>query len=463
MSRRFIGLWLGLWLCACADPEDNQEETDAAVEPGGARNDASAAPGSADGGSPATGSDAAQSSDASGSGSSDAALGGDARGPGSSSDAGPSQDAGGSGDAAQPSTDAGPGPGPGPDAYKLDCGGSAVVLESAGPPKNRINYIIAGDGYTEADLGTTYMQHLNEMLKWIHMPALEPYTRYRKFINICALKVASPMSGIGTTRGNSAFGGYGNDETRLGYIEDAKVRDAMTRLLPKEIEVDWVAVVLNGNRWWNAGGRYMVWSGGHKDAGLAAMHEGGHSFQLLADEYGGNCTFSGDEARMRINVTKDSTNTAGKWSKWLDFTQTPGTGKQGIFEGGQYCDKGAFRPSQESVMNMLWDSSYFNAISLEQAVRVIYKAVKPIDSSTPTTVTAPGELVVDVVDPAVVKLEWFVDDQKQAATGRSLDVPGLKLASGMHTVRARAYDDTPWVRGDRKELEQSVSWTIQVP
>jgi hypothetical protein len=459
MSRRLVGLWLwlGLWLCACAGPEDKQDDLDAAAEPGAAREDAGQPQGSTDSGTPLPHADAAASSDAGGGSSSDAALGADARGPTPSSDAGSSPDA--SGDASPP----GPGPAPNPGAYKLDCGASALALESAGPPKNRINYVIAGDGYTEAELGTTYVQHLNEMLRWRFMPALEPYSRYRKFVNICALKVASPSSGIGTMRGNSAFGGYGNDETRLGYIEDAKVRDAMTKLLPKEIEVDWVAVVLNGNRWWNAGGRYMVWSGAHKDAGLAAMHEGGHSFQLLADEYGGNCTYSGDEARMRINVTKDGTNTAGKWTKWLDFTHTPGTGKQGIFEGGEYCDKGAFRPSQESVMNMLWDSSYFNAISLEQAVRVIYKAVKPIDSSTATTVTTPSELVVDVVDPAVIKLEWFVDEQKQAATGRSLDVPGLKLASGMHTIRARAFDDTPWVRGDRKELEQSVSWTIQVP
>ena len=85
------------------------------------------------------------------------------------------------------------------------------------------------------------------------------------------------------------------------------MRAAIQMLLPKEIEVDWTAVVLNGNRWWNAGGRFMVWSGGHKDAGLAAIHEGGHSFQQLADEYGGNCTFSGNtwrrhEARYELRT-----------------------------------------------------------------------------------------------------------------------------------------------------------------
>jgi hypothetical protein len=457
MSKQSAWLLASLWLCACADkPEDagrddDNIETDACVgsncddDPVGAR-DASMTLPPIDAGSSAA--DSASSDAQTMSGSRDASAA--------------SRDAAASSDSAAPAPDASAPVTAG--SYKLDCGASGLALESAGPPKNRVNYVIAGDGYTEADLSTTYVKHLNEMLRVRFMPALEPYSRYRKFVNICALKVASPSSGIGTMRGDSAFGGYGNDETRLGYIEDAKVKDAITRLLPKEIEVDWVGVVLNGNRWWNAGGRYMVWSGAHKDAGLAAMHEGGHSFQLLADEYGGDCTFSGSEAQMRINVTKDGMNTAGKWTKWFDFNQNPGTGIQGIYEGAQYCDKGAYRPSQESVMNSLWNSSAFNSISLEQAVRVIYGMVKPIDASSPASNSAPGELFVDVVDPAVIKLEWFVDEQKkEAATGRSLDVASLGLASGPHNIRARAYDDTPWVRGERKELEQSVSWTIQVP
>lgn len=455
MFKRSLWLFIGgLYLAACAGNEADKDTDEQAGEThgdaGGSTHDAGAndrdgADGS-NGSTPRTDAATMTGSD-SGAASNDAGL----------------RDAGQiAGDASQATPDGGTAPSAG--MYKLDCGASGIALESAGPPKNRVNYIIVGDGYSEADLGTTYMKHINEMLRVRFQPELEPYSKYRKFINICALKVASPSSGIGTTRGNSAFGGYGNDETRLGYIEDNKVRDAITKLLPKEIEADWVGVVLNSDRWWNAGGHYMVWSGAHKDAGLAAMHEGGHSYQLLADEYGGDCTFSGDEARMRVNVTKDGVNTAGKWSKWLDFNHTPGTGMQGIFEGGQYCDKGAFRPSKQSVMNMLWDSHYFNAISLENAVRLIYGMVKPIDSASPSTTTSPGELTVDVVDPAVIKLDWYVDEQLKAKDGgRALNVAALSLPAGAHMIRARAYDETTWVRGDRKELEQSVSWTIQVP
>jgi IgA Peptidase M64 len=363
-------------------------------------------------------------------------------------------------DASSPPDDGGAPDEPAP--YQLDCGRAGIALESAGPPLNRVNYVIVGDGYSEAELDTTYRTHLEAMLRVRFAPESEVFVRYRKFVNICALRTPSPRSGIGESRGDSAFGGYGNDQTRLGYVDDAKVRAAVQALAPRDMEVDWTAVVLNGDRWWNAGGALMVWSGGHPDAGLAAIHEGGHSFFRLADEYGGSCTFSGDEASLRINVTKDRLGSAGKWQKWLDFEHAPGTGKQGIFEGAQYCDRGAYRPTQDSVMNSLWRSAYLNAISREQAVRILYDLVDPIDEATPSTVTRADTLEVRVIDPAVIDVEWTVDEgSTPVATGARFDV--RTLDPGTHRVRARAVDRTDWVRGERQKLEQVVSWTLEVP
>jgi hypothetical protein len=75
-----------------------------------------------------------------------------------------------------------------------------------------------------------------------------------------------------------------------------------------------------------------------------------------------------------------------------------------------------------------------------------------------------------VIDPAVIKVEWSVDGGPVSAPddcGQSLDVGALGLASGSHTVTARAIDDTPWIPMDsphgREDLEQTVEWSIVVP
>src|ERR1700742_3623863 len=73
--------------------------------------------------------------------------------------------------------------------------GSATVvpLQVTGPPANRFNLVIAGDGYTEAEQAKFMQQvdkHLNIM--W----SIEPYKSYRNYINVYAIKIISGESGI---------------------------------------------------------------------------------------------------------------------------------------------------------------------------------------------------------------------------------------------------------------------------
>src|ERR1044072_8480593 len=73
--------------------------------------------------------------------------------------------------------------------------GSATVvpIQVTGPPANRFNLVIAGDGYTEAEQDKFMQQgdkHLNVM--W----SIEPYKSYRNYINVYAIKIISGDSGI---------------------------------------------------------------------------------------------------------------------------------------------------------------------------------------------------------------------------------------------------------------------------
>lgn len=454
-----------LGLIGCSDPDGSEP---------GANNGGS---GAVTSGAGASGGSAPQAGGASSTGGSGGGAGsstsGGAGAQGGTTSAGGSAGSGTGGGAGTGGSGLGGG---GPIDYELDCGADGIVLEGHGPPANRINYTIVGDGYNAADLETVYPMHLQEMLNG-HGTAgqngyvagrfaaeSEPYKTYRNFINICALKTVSVDSGITEGDGegwgvgctgapNTAFDGCGNDSSRLGYITNDKVYAAVDSMMPAATETDWVAVVMNDSEWWNSGGIPMVWSGGHGDAALAASHEGGHGFFHLGDEYG-------DCGGGRIN-TAGSADSGGKWNHWVGFDQTPGTGEQGAFE----CEgSGNYRPSDASVMNSLWESAWLNAISLEQAVRDIYEIVDPIDSSTPANTTTPMVLEVKVVDPAVIAVDWTVDGSP-AGTGATFDA--TTLASGTHEVVARAHDDTPWVPMDtphgREELEQTVEWTITVP
>ena len=83
----------------------------------------------------------------------------------------------------------------------------------------------------------------------------------------------------------------------------------------------------------------------------------------------------------------------------------------------------------------------FNPVSREQIAVGMYRYVKPIDSTVPAAgaVTNPGVLTVNVIDPAVINVDWTVDGTVKANGGTTFDTS--TLAAGSHTISAKAYDN----------------------
>jgi hypothetical protein len=363
-------------------------------------------------------------------------------------------------------------------AVPLDCGAMGVAIENSGPPKNRVNYVIVGDGYTQAQLETTFMSHIQTAMKKRFSEVIgQPYGRYRKFVNICAIKLPSANGPIGS--GATALDCSGDDQSRLANCNTSKVNAAIMANVPASFEVDWKAVVLNNERWWNTGATIMLWSGGNKDAAGAALHEGGHGFHQLADEYTGsesNCAREFNE----VNSTADPMKTAGKWDLWLGYDQAGATGMQTTVAGSRYCSSGQYRPTSNSMMNQLFGdkpNTSYNSVSREKMIMDIWRVVTPIDESTPPAgkLDAPVMLTVRVIDPAVVHVDWSVDGKVVKENGgEAFDLAAQGLGTGSHMITAKAYDTagmdlvryttgTQYGRMNWARSQQSVNWTIEVP
>lgn len=339
----------------------------------------------------------------------------------------------------------------------LDCGKDGWAVENHGDPKNRVNYVILGDGYTATTVETTLKTHIENALKRrFEHESGEPYGRYRNFVNICVMKAVSQNDGIGN--GPTAFDG-GNGGDRLAAVNESKVNAYIKANVPATFEVDWKAVVLNQSKWENTGSYLMLWSGGNADAPGAALHEGGHGFHQLADEYGSqtgcqnqkaSCGSSGT-VYSEPNSAGNCTTTDGKWDLWLGTTQKGlkvpdmgATGMQGTWQGSRYVGDGQYRPSCNSMMNSLFGNNVdtsFNSVSREQIIFSIWRAVTPIDSTEPPAgaVNNPPTLKVNVIDPAVINVDWTIDGQTTVNGGPSFSTAAL--AAGTHMISAKAYDN----------------------
>jgi len=272
--------------------------------------------------------------------------------------------------------------------------GEVLTLQRASVG-NGINIVFLGDGYSDKDMaaGGQYETLMKEAMESFF--AIEPYKTFRNRFNVYTVKAVSKHDRIGegyTTAFGTAFGNgtevSGDKEKCYEYaLKVPGITDTKNLLIP---------VMVNTRR--NAGTAYMSESmqssvaffssfGNHQDAFTAILqHEaGGHGFAFLADEY------YSYETAVPANVIEEYNrlyNTCG-WYSNVDFTNDPTKvrwsaflsddrykSQVGIYEGAALYKTGAYRPTEDSMMNE--DAPYFNAPSRW----AIYKRIMELSGET---------------------------------------------------------------------------------
>ncbi len=354
------------------------------------------------------------------------------------------------------------------------------TLINNGASSNRVDMIFIGDGYTSSQINSVYVDHINSTLDHFFNSSLgSPLTRYDKFFNVHRVNVISNESGADRPPENifkdtalDASYWWGGTERCL-YFNTTKANNAVAIALSGsgiDTNDGMLLGVVNDDKYGGCGGQWGVYAGANGSAREVALHEIGHSFANLADEYayGGPANYSGGEPGA-WNLTKNPS--TGKWDRWVGYVD-PDTniGAIGYYQGGGYSETGIYRPSDDSKMRAL--NRPFDAISREKFINDIYEEVDPLDSwlDNSSTLLDPNSLWVDTVDPSVINVKWFLDGNPLGLMGETLDLMSLGLGIGQYEFTAYSYDSIldhaftgdslDWWRLDATPLEQSVSWTV---
>ena len=378
-------------------------------------------------------------------------------------------------------------------AQTLDNNPTYAAVRATGPSANRVDMVFVGDGFTASQIETAYVAQIGDMLGYMFDSRLnDPFPRYSNFFNVHRVNVVSQQSGAddpnaGVTRDTALGATYNYDGVtdRLLYFNTAQANAAVNKALAgRGIDVDMRLGVVNAAKYGGGGGQWAVWAGANASATDVAVHELGHSFGGLQDEYsyGGPAAYAGSERNSFVNV---STTPQAKWGQWYGYDDpyhngTAGTSNMsvvGAYEGGQYSETGIFRPTQDSKMRSLFQP--FNAVSREELILDIFRDVDPLDGflSNAATLIDPDVIFVDTVDPAVIAVDWFLDgvlvsDGGPEAFDFAAYAADAGLAAGDYTFSALAYDtvldnafsglDFDWVRRDQSLLQQQVTWNVRL-
>jgi len=257
---------------------------------------------------------------------------------------------------------------------------------------NGIDVVLMGDAFSDRQIADgTYRSVMDKMAAAFFSE--EPYTTCRDLFNVYAVDVVSATEGY-EHAGQALSGWFGNG-TQVGG-NDTKCMDYARKVVGDDRMNDVLIIVaMNSPRY--AGTCYMYYpSGGDygcgtsvayfpigdDDEGLAQLvhHEaGGHGFAKLDDEY----SYDGEISQAEIEGKKN-VGPLGWW-KNVDFTSDPDEVKWtrflrderykfdglGVFEGACTYSKGAWRPTENSIMRH--NTGGYNAPSREAIWYRIHK------------------------------------------------------------------------------------------
>jgi len=175
---------------------------------------------------------------------------------------------------------------------------TSTTIVNNGPSANRIDLVTVGDGYTAAQMAT-YYSHVTNVINLFF--AQEPLNEYSTCFNVHRVDVASNESGVD----NDPTSGISRDTALDAGFWCADIE----RLLCVNTNKAWsyagsapaceqVLVLVNSSKYGGAGYTNLATvAGANSSAVEVALHEFGHSFAKLGDEYdyGGSTTYTGGE------------------------------------------------------------------------------------------------------------------------------------------------------------------------
>lgn len=343
------------------------------------------------------------------------------------------------------------------------------TLHEGGPSANRFDLALVGDGYTADQMDRWHddAQALTDAIL-----NTEPYRSHAGWLNIHRVDAVSQDAGVSydcdpeCTMRDTAFGTIFAMELVNRFIGTTYRTTPVFQLHQWEVAravsyVPWDAVIVVANTSHSGGMavHFATVPNSGSDWTETGVHEMGHAFGLLGDEYVEDYCIRSATLGLPENITDQGQ--APPWPQWID-TDTPlptpddraHRSVVGAFEGAYNCDD-LYRPARACRMN---DSSGgdFCPVCAEALVRRLFRYADPVDAVT-LDVGAGGDVTLAADIPeGDVALSWSVDGAT-VGTGATVQ-PSLTVGQ---EVGLDATWSTDVVRDDHGDLSERWSWTVE--
>jgi hypothetical protein len=235
----------------------------------------------------------------------------------------------------------------------------------AGDPSEYVDLVFLPEGYTESEMG----KFRRDVERFIHiMFSWTPYDDYQDRFNIWIVLAPSEESGTDipqegiwkNTILNSTFDTFGID--RYLTTSDMKAVRDLASCAP----YDQICIIVNHDKYGGCGiyNFYTIFTADNEMSDFLFMHEFGHGFVALADEYYSSDVPYADFFDLTVEPYQENITTLIDFQKkWQDMvaSDTPVPTPDdpiyqhtvGVFEGAGYQTKGIYRPYHDCTMKSM--------------------------------------------------------------------------------------------------------------
>ena len=312
-----------------------------------------------------------------------------------------------------------------------------IELLKTGDSANRVDIVIVAEGYTAAERDkfiADAQKFLKNFLGQENAKLNAPFSNYDGFFNATALFFSSNQSGMDQPNNGITVDTYFNasqylSDGRLLYGDSGKVQFEVSKAMSSNAQ-ELVIVLVNTPIYGGAGGSVAWASAGNSAASELALHEIGHSYAGLQDEYVDTAVAASFplDATAFLN-SSHVTNSLSRipWKDWVGFVDGD-LGVVGAYEGGYYRSNGVWRATQNSKMLTLG-----KAFSAPEKEAFALKYYVDIGDYLSVTSSIPGIYQPATPNNNVFTFTWKVDG-KTISTNEGNIFDAYANAKGIYSL-----------------------------
>lgn len=237
-----------------------------------------------------------------------------------------------------------------------------VKILDNGDSENKVDLVFIAEGYTKEEM-EKFENDSKRMMDFVF--SQKPFDQYKDHFNVWIVKSVSEESGVDIpgkgiykkTAVNSNFYTF-DSERYLTTLDVLSVRD-----IASVVPYDDICILVNSKKYGGGGvyNHYSISTVDHPLSEKVFIHEFGHSFAGLGDEYYTSSTSYNDFFNLEIEPWQPNLTTLvdfdKKWKSLIEKETPVPTPREkgfkntvGAYEGGGYVSEGMFSPYMDCRM-----------------------------------------------------------------------------------------------------------------